>query len=245
MDFIEQQAEYEKIMRMVWDNPLNQQKPQILKWLKTYCSLFQDRILDIGTGNGYYLSSLNVKSLIAIEPNTLLQKGLKIKCKEENIKLYMFNSFKEYISWNKKMPFSYILSIHTFLYLREWEIDFFLTIPRHNDLIIITPHSEQSVTFLFEKSIGIDESVKKMDKLKLLGQNLKIMESAPSHFVIDRKLPKSDIARLVCNHLLYYNTYNDILAKAEKFVEININSWQIKEEYLFIPQFQELRIYSP
>jgi len=152
---IEKEKGYERVMRMVWENPLNQQKPCIHKWLMQYCNNFQECILDIGAGNGYYLSSVHVKNIIAIEPNFILQNKLKGKCNEENINLKIFNNLNEYLNSRVKVKISYILLIHTYLYLKEHEIDLYISIARNSDSIIVTPSPERSVSFLFEESIGI------------------------------------------------------------------------------------------
>jgi hypothetical protein len=203
-------------------------------------------ILDIGSGDAYYVSDLRPRTYAAVEPNLLLRAQTRLTALAVKVNVSMYSTIPALLTSTAIENSEIILMIHVLLYLAPDEAFNLLSRVRATGkkLLIVHPAPERSVSVMFEREYGLHRSVNLL-KLKsaILGPP-RSQTCVRSHFVLPSDFSNADLAFLVSHHVLEGTLDDDILAAAEEFVRVHRTEWQAGP-HLKLPQSQILEVYGP
>lgn len=234
---------YQEVMQLVWDFPENNQRPHIISTLTRWCGI-GERVLDIGAGSGYYLSTLAPSEVVAIEPNVRLRNRLCRNAKRLDIPLRSMDSITSLDAYDVSLDsFDLVLLIHVLFYLSEAEWRYLLHVVAGRPLYLVHPDPDGAVTVAFEDFIGQSRSRLLVEsKRRLLGVPSK-RKRTTSHFRLPLSVDDDDLVFLVAHPLLQHGLGEDVLAAASEFVDMHRAFW-IRDSWMELPQPQVIERYD-
>jgi hypothetical protein len=233
---------YRAVMQAVWSHPYNDQRPAVLDALSCWCPPGQ-RILDIGTGAGYYLPVLRPQQVMAVEPDAVFRRALQDAASVGRFPLTTFESVGALRgSYGKDWDADLVLVIHALYYLEDAELLWLLPRIGQRDLILVYPDPAGAITVAFEDAIGVEHSRRRLAiKERILGEPDEVRRVG-SHFRLQGDTRPDDLAFLVAHLSLRVPGTDGVLAQALAFVADRIGTWH-RQGFFELPQPQIMEIY--
>lgn len=228
-------------MREMWTYEYNDQRPSVLDWITHFPAA--KSVLDVGSGEAYYLDKLKPQSAVLIEPNPIFQKSSFLRCKKFCNKVEIFFTIGDFLRTTIKFKFEMILFIHSLLYANLAELNELLPLLKDKKIAMVYPSPVGSTTFQFQKQMNISSSYDKISmKTKLLGTPTS-HRTVLTNFRLPLTTPDEDLAYLIAHPILCESSCNDQFQNALDFVQEHRKLWT-KSLFLELPQAQILETFN-
>jgi hypothetical protein len=232
---------YVQAMRQVWQHPSNNQRSTILERLKPFQGAFS-KIVDLGSGDAYYLETLRPTKYVFVEPNTIFRRECLSRSESLQIEAVPLESIAQLLKTKHIASSNLVLLIHSLLYLKIEEINRLFPKLSEKSLILIYPSLFCSTTIQFEELIG---DVSSRDKIKIANKFWGVPERT-EEVQTQFRLPSDidlDLLSFIIGNKIFIKQFNkNIWDKARKFVSVNVDSWRKDNEFV-IPQNQIIKFH--
>jgi hypothetical protein len=235
------EQEYARVFSLMWRVPYNDQRPAVLMHLEK--KLLGRAVLDVGSGDGYYLPAIKPQRVLLVEPNTSLRRVAVQTCRREGIAVEAKKDLKSLLFASENIRcLDLVLMIHALFYMDEEELLVFLRWVGKRSLVLVYPNSSNAITVEFEDYIGVGASRKKIAlKSQILGRpQCRIVTD--SHFRLPLDTDVDTLAFLVAHLLLERGLKDDVFSAARVFVNNRIENWR-KTGFLELPQAQIIEFF--
>ncbi|MDB5260105.1 MAG: hypothetical protein JWN37_336 [Candidatus Nomurabacteria bacterium] len=235
---------YAEVMKKMWSNPYNDQRPCVLSWLNKYCKEFQT-VLDIGPGDAYYLQQIKPKRYWIFEPNDILAEITKKKVESLGIEFKRFKTIKEALDPENLSQVDAVLMLHVLLYMEIYQIEVVLNTAKDKKIIMVNPSPGGAVTIKFEESMGNFRSQERIRLKEAILGNARYHEIAKTHFRLTPEIPLGDLSFLIAQLSINASITDThvVIIKANNFIKEHIKEWK-KKNYIELPQEQVLELFN-
>jgi hypothetical protein len=233
---------YDQVLRSVWSHPENDQRPAVLRWLKAVLPI-GEALIDIGSGDAYYMSDAQPSTYTAVEPNAAMRLLTSSSAARHQIAAVVYSTIEQLLATSKIEDCTTVLMIHSLFYLSEDEASQLLRRVRNENkrLLIVHPDPKDATSVAFETSCKLHQSNRLIDlKLRILGMPT-FRTIVPSHLVVASDFSVNELALLVSHHVRKPTLDLDA---ANAFVRSHMNAWHAGP-YLKLPQSQIMEVYGP
>lgn len=224
-------------MGSVWSHPENDQRSEVREWLPAHVEPGA-KIVDIGSGDGYYTKGLRPVHCAIVEPDRLLRRSCMAGLRGSGIRARAFQTLDRLyrsVTWRDA---DVILLVHSLLYLSFDEIQLTHHLARGRACAMIFPNPVSASTVEFEKAIGCEWSRERIAKKEALFGEPSQRRVANVHFRFVPHTREADIA-FVISHLLLRREWSDaVLSQALAHLDEHRTSWRASDGSWKLPQPQ-------
>ena len=233
---------YAKVMRSVWNHPHNDQRPAILRWMKPLSGNYSS-VLDIGAGDAYYLEQLQPTKYTFVEPNETLRQVALAHAARLSIETVAYSTVADLLSERGTSDACLVLMIHVLFYMERDEIKQLLPKVKGKPLLLVYPHTSLAVTMRFEESLGLNESLEKIEIMRSLLGRPQTQQVTRSHFRVSLSADLDSLAFLVGHRTFSSSNYVEKMTLARSFVMRQKHLWKCPN-WFELPQAQVLESYN-
>lgn len=234
--------QYAELMQTVWKHPANDQRPAVIRLLKPLRGKIAN-ILDIGSGDAYYLGLLMPKTYTLVEPNPILREVAVSRAADLRINTRVFSNVATMLrSWEHLAP-DLVLMIHVLLYMKPQEIQLLLPRLKNKPLVIIHPWPKSSTTIRFEDSIGLNNSRQRIALKRYLLGRPDTRQVVFSHLRLPLSTNIESFAFLIAHRTLDEESDRERIDLARSFVQRRLHLWRCLHWY-DIPQAELLETHN-